>query len=158
MAVSAIRDPNRAVQRRTWVIERISWVLLAVFLVWGLAGGTGSGPLATRHLANDVVSLSYDRFARRGAATEMVLAWKAGSNAELVVSLDSAFVDVMRIDLSGRGITPMRSANRVLMRIPTAGRDGSLMFDVQPLRDGRQKSSVQIDGVEIGVISMFVFP
>jgi len=158
MAASAIFDPNRRVQRRTWVIERISWVLLAAFLLWGLAGGTGAGPLASRHLENDVVSLSYDGFARRGAATEMVLTWKKTANAELVVSLDSAFIDAVRIDFSGRGITPVRSGNRVVLRIPTAGGDGSLMFDAHPLRDGRQTSSLQVDGVEVGRISMFVFP
>jgi hypothetical protein len=132
--------------------------LLAAFLLWGLAGGTGTGFLASRRLENDTVSLSYDRFARRGAATEMVLAWKNAPNADLVVSLDSDFVDVMRVDFTGRGITPMRSGNRVVLRIPTAGRDGRLMFDAHPLRDGRQTSSLQVDGVEVGRISMFVFP
>lgn len=158
MAASAIFDPNRRVQRRTWVIERISWVLLAAFLLWGLAGGTGTGPLASRQLDSDIVSLSYDRFARRGAATEMILTWKKTPSAELAVSLDSAFVDAVRIDFSARGITPVRSGNRVLLRIPTAGADGSLMFDAHPLRDGRQTSSLQVDGVEVGLISIFVFP
>lgn len=158
MAVSEIPDPNRAIQRRTWFVERASWILLAAFLVWGLAGGTGTGPLASRHLESEVISLSYDRFARRGAATEMVLAWKKTASAEIVVSMDSAFIDVMRVDFSGRGIVPMRSGNRVLLRIPTAGSDGSLVFDAHPLRDGRQTSSLQVDGVEIGRISMFVFP
>ncbi len=158
MAVSEAPDPNRAIQRRTWIIERTSWVLLAAFLIWGLAGGTGTGPLASRHLESDVVSLSYDRFARRGAATEMVLTWKMPPKPELVVSLDSAFVDAVRIDFSGRGITPVRSGNRVLLHIPTADSAGRLMFDAHPLRDGRQISSLQVDGVEIGRISMFVFP
>lgn len=158
MAAPGIVDPNRAIQRRTWIVERTGWVLLAAFLLWGLAGGTGTGMLASRHLASDTVSLSYDRFGRRGAATEMVLAWKKTPNDQIVVSLDSAFIDVMRVDFSSRGITPMRSGNRVVLRIPTAGAEGSLKFDAHPLRDGSHKSSLQVDGVDVGLILIFVFP
>lgn len=158
MAAAAIPDPNRHTQRRIWVLERVSWALLAAFLIWGLAGGAGSGLLASQRLDGEHASLSYDRFARRGAATEMILTWKSASQAELVVSLDSAFIDAMRIDFSGRGVIPIRSNNRILLRILTAGRDGSLTFDAHPLRAGRKTTSVQIDDVEIGQVSMLVFP
>jgi len=158
MTGSTIPDPNRRTQQRIWKVERVSWALLAAFLIWGLAGGAGSGPLASQRIDGEHVSLSYDRFARRGAATEMVLTWKNASQAELVVSLDSAFIDAMRIDFSGRGVIPIRSDNRILLRIPTAGRDGSLTFDAHPLRAGRKTTSLQIDGVELGQVSMLVFP
>jgi hypothetical protein len=158
MSASAIPDPNRRTQQRIWVVARVSWALLAVFLLWGLAGGAGTGLLASQRLESEKVSLSYDRFARRGAATEMTLTWKDAPQPELVVSLDSAFVDAMRIDFAGRGVIPTRSDNRILLRISTAGSGGSLRFEAHPLRAGRKTTSLQIDGVEIGRISMLVFP
>lgn len=88
----------------------------------------------------------------------MLLAWKNAPQREIMVSLDSAFADVMRIDFSGRGIIPVRADDRILLRIPTASGDGSLMFDAYPLRAGRKTTSLQIDGVEIGRVSMLVFP
>lgn len=158
MTATTIPDPDRHTQRRIWVVERVSWALLAAFLIWGLAGGAGNGLLASQRLEGEHASLSYDRFARRGAATEMVLTWKSASQAELVVSLDSTFIDAMRIDFPGRGVIPIRSHDRVLLRIPTAGRDGSLTFDAHPLRAGRKTALLQVDGVEIGRVSMLVFP
>lgn len=158
MTIATIPDPNRRTQQRIWFVERLSWGLLAAFLIWGLAGGAGAGPLASQRIEGEHVSLSYDRFARRGAATEMILSWKSAAQPELVVSLDSAFVDAMQVDFSGRGITPIRSDNRVILRIPTASGDGSLLFDAHPLRAGRATTSLQIDRVEIGRISMLVFP
>lgn len=158
MTASSTVDPNRRAQERIWAVARVSWVLLAMFLLWGLAGGAGTGLLASQRLESAGVSLSYDRFARHGAAMEMVLAWKNAPQPELVVSLDSGFFDVMRIDFSGRGIMPTRSDNRVVLRIPTASREGNLTFDAYPLRAGRKTTSVLIDGVDIGRISILVFP
>jgi len=158
MTEATIPDPNRRIQQRIWFVARASWVLLAVFLLWGLAGGAGTGLLASQRLEGERVSLSYDRFARRGAATEMILTWKRAPQPELIVSLDSAFVDAMRVDFAGRGIVPTRSGDRIVLRIPTASREGSLMFDAHPLRAGRKTTSLQIDGVDIGQVSMLVFP
>lgn len=55
-----------AFQRRSWTIERVAWVAMALLVVAGLFGLFGGGPLGQRTLYAGGIELRHDAFARLG--------------------------------------------------------------------------------------------
>lgn len=82
----------------TWRRERIGWAVLAVFLVAGVIGIFGAGPLSRTKISSGAVHLEYDRFVRTSAPTvlEVVVPSEPGGG-EAVVSLDHAYLDRVRL-------------------------------------------------------------
>ncbi len=83
-------------QRRSWTVQRIGWVAMALVLLAALAGLTGSGPLsqATAGAAGDPLRVAYPRFARHRAPTtlEVHLAPGAGQGGTVRVWVNAAYL------------------------------------------------------------------
>jgi hypothetical protein len=53
-------------QQRSWVVQRIGWVVIALVIIAALLGLFGAGPLSQATVGNegDALRLAYDRFER----------------------------------------------------------------------------------------------
>lgn len=62
-------------QRREWVVERIAWVLIALFLVAAVLGVFGGGPLSHTTSADDegTFEVEYERFIRSMGKAELTI-------------------------------------------------------------------------------------
>lgn len=151
-------DPNRPLQRRFWLVERIGWSILTLIIVWAIAGGAGGGMLADAQLHGEGVELHYERFARHGAGTQIEFRWHAAPRGELSLALDATFVDRMEIDFISHGLQPVRSADAVVFRLVDPPRSGSLLLKAHPQKVGSVATQVQVNGAPLGHIRIFVFP
>ena len=62
-------------QRRSWVMQRVGWGLMALFLATGPTGAFGVGPLSSTSAIREDLKVSYERFPR--AATDNARARRA---------------------------------------------------------------------------------
>jgi hypothetical protein len=100
-------EEQPAFQSTVWRLQRIAWVVLAVFLVLsclGLSGG--GGVLARASVGDDQVRIDYPRILRRESANEIVITVSAAS-PETVLLFDATFHDSFAIG----AITPVPASS-----------------------------------------------
>jgi hypothetical protein len=86
-------------ERRQFVLQRIGWGLMAVFLVLALLGFFGSGPVsrAIARSEGGAITIEYDRFIRRESAAYVRARVREGER----IRVDRAYLeyaDLERID------------------------------------------------------------
>jgi hypothetical protein len=74
-------------ERKWWTVQRISFYVLLVFVIAGLLGVFGRGPLSMNSASSDGISIEYDRFARYR------------TSSVLKVSIDRGYVQDGRVSL-----------------------------------------------------------
>jgi hypothetical protein len=83
------------VQRKTWVVQRLGWVSMALIILTALVGMFGSGPLARTEVQDDrqTFRLSYDRFGRyeAEAVLQIALTPEATTNGRVTVEVDQTY-------------------------------------------------------------------
>jgi hypothetical protein len=80
-------------QERSWLIRRGGWVLLAIFILLALAGVFSKGILSIAKAEREGVALSvdYERFQRRDAATHFTIRLPKQTEDEIWLRLGPAF-------------------------------------------------------------------
>lgn len=138
--------------QRGWIAQRAGWAALAAFVVAGAAGLFGSGPLSSGRIVDDRLSVDYERFVRRDAASDLVFRiaeapgraelwlggeWLEGANVESIAPAPVAQrIEADRVvfafDVAGPATITLRYRPTVVGRL--AGRAGlaggtALSFD-----------------------------
>lgn len=87
-----IRQDQRF-QQREWRLERIGWTLIALFVLAGLLGLLGPGPLswATARSDGGLVEVEYQRFTH----------WVADDTVEIRVAPDAVGAGAFEVTLTG---------------------------------------------------------
>lgn len=57
-------EDDISLHRKGWIIQRIGWVLMFVFLIAALLGLFGEGPLSRKKIKAGNITLEYERFCR----------------------------------------------------------------------------------------------
>jgi len=60
-------------QRVSWIAHRVGWFVMLLLVIGALAGLFGRGPLSNAHVANQSLAVTYDRFLRLQAPSEVVV-------------------------------------------------------------------------------------
>jgi hypothetical protein len=89
-------------QRRSWRVQRVGWVLMALLVLAGLAGLLGSGPLSHAKAVHEdgVMAVEYQRFARWMAPTQIKVHFgpQAVRDGEVRIWLDRRYVEKTKIE------------------------------------------------------------
>lgn len=90
-------DEHFRFQRRTWIVERVGWVVLIAISLVALTGlfGTG-GPLESGLVTGKTLSIDYQRFERRTRLARFIFRFSGGS-AEHTLHLNDAFRNTYEI-------------------------------------------------------------
>lgn len=94
-------DQDLAFQRRSWVVQRVGWGLMALVVLAAVAGLLGSGPLSNaRAEVPGLMTLEYHRFARLDTGETLRLSLRPAATAGDTVrlSLTQAFLGAVRIE------------------------------------------------------------
>src|SRR5690348_588021 len=80
-------------QNAAWMIERVSWVLLALVPLAALAGVFSHGPLSDRTIqaSNSAFSIDYERFQRVTVQARFVMRIPSADTGEIRLQLSRAF-------------------------------------------------------------------
>src|SRR5688572_30405360 len=95
-------DEDMEFEKKNWRVERISWVLLGLFILAGLAGLFGTGPLSYRTAGNraDDLWIEYPRISRNDSPEELRvhLGSGAGAGSQVRLALDRRYVESFQIE------------------------------------------------------------
>ncbi|HEX7080192.1 MAG TPA: hypothetical protein VF329_04190 [Gammaproteobacteria bacterium] len=151
-------------QRRTWIVERFGWAVLALIVVAAILGLFGKGLLghAEATAADGTLTVEYYRFWRMqspmmvGVAAQTV---PTGDRAR--IWMDRAYVESVQVDR----ITPEpesveAAADRLIyvFALAHAGEPLRATFEVEPQRPWRVRGRVGVEGGEMVMFSQFVYP
>jgi hypothetical protein len=78
-------------QRRSWVVERGGWVLLALIAVAGLTGVLGNGPASWGHTRAGSLDVTYERFQRATRVSAFVFRARPDTDGDLKLRLSPPF-------------------------------------------------------------------
>lgn len=153
-------EADQEFHRREWLIERIGWLGVAIFLVLAFAGLFGGGPLSHARAGNAEGSIEYERFVRSGTSTDLVITPAHADPSGLHrVEITADYLEAFRIER----ITPQPTATRMagphlVYEFAAAAPGAAISFQVHPERLWRHTAVVKIDGGAPLEISQLTYP
>jgi hypothetical protein len=152
-------DADHRFHRSEWRIQRIGWVLVALFLALAGAGLFGNGPLSHAHADNGTGRLDYERFTRYGLSTDLLVTPASSTHGVTRVEISGDYLEAVRVE----HITPEPAAVRlagpnVIYEFASAAPGASISFHVSPQRLWRHSATVTIDGGAPLEISQLTYP
>jgi hypothetical protein len=149
-------------QRRTWLAERIGWIVLAALLVAGLAGVFFHGRLS-RTIAKAIdesIAVEYERFAHKTAVTHFVIRTSPPLPDQVLVRLGPSFASMHDVD--SMEPRPIRSSGgsyglEFVFARSSAG-DLGVHIAARPKRFGFMSLHVEVEGRGAVNIAQFVYP
>lgn len=143
-SLEVAEDP--AFQHRSWRIQRIGWLVMALLVLGALGGVFGAGPLSRATEESAELSVEYPRFARLQAPVRLTLRFpaQAARNGEVRLWLERRYVEKAKLE---RVVPQPReveaSPERLTYVFAVAGGEGlaaatfHLEFDTFGLVEGR---------------------
>jgi len=136
-------------QRRSWIIQRVAWVLLGGILAFALAGGLGQGALSRARAATPDGGLEarYHRIWRVNDPQDVELLLKATRPGPVSLLLDADFLS--RISLQRISPDPTQTVTgpegqRLFFAASGTG-PALIRLRVIPLRAGRVRAQLSAD-------------
>lgn len=170
---SKVRDPvpretvqvaeDMAFQKRTWAVERIAWVVMALLLVAALLGLFSVGPLSrTQAGSPEALRVNYERFQRYQAPSTMRLDLGPAAIAagEASIHLGKALVEAVQIEQirpEPREAAAVGGGLRLVFDV-VPEQPASIYFQIRPQKIGFIDGSIGLpDGTTVD-IGQFVYP
>lgn len=103
-------EQDEAFQRREWRFERLGWAVLTLFVVAGLIGALGKGPVAWATASSDdgVLTVEHNRVTRLLADDEVTLSFGPDAVQDGTVTVEVTGSWYAQVEL--RSITPQPDA------------------------------------------------
>lgn len=144
-------DQDLGFQRRSWVVQRTGWAVMALLVAAALAGLFGSGPLSRRIArAPGAFEVEYQHFTRYEDPELLTLRLEPAVTAVPLVrlSINMEFLDHARIE----SVLPAperveAAAGRVVyaFRVAEPGRPFPVVFNMRPQRVGRAAARLRVE-------------
>ena len=158
-------EADLGVQRRTWRIQRIGWVVFAVLVVAALAGLFGSGPLSKTEAGSQTSGLrvEYERFARLHAPTDLVIRAnrRLARNDELAIVLSGDALDGLELQSTmpppdGTAVVP----DAVVLHFRTDRQPGELkiVLHAKPRQVGLLNAQIAVRDGPAHAIRQWIYP
>ncbi|MBV9211719.1 MAG: hypothetical protein JOZ52_13855 [Acidobacteria bacterium] len=157
---------DRGFEKLTWLVQRVSWVLLLLAAVGALLGLFGQGVLSDRVAGdkNSALWIEYSRFARMQAETATLRAHfgaGAGTGGQVRFNLSRDYVEAMQVlSISPEPEAIEAAADHLtyIFRVPDSAQATTVTFHFEPERMGRLHARAAIDGGQALELSQFVYP
>jgi hypothetical protein len=158
-------EADLGVQRRTWRIQRIGWVIFAVLVIAALAGLFGSGPLSNAEAGSEASGLriEYERFARLHAPTDLIIRVdrRLAGNDEVAIGLSGDIIEGLELPSTmpppdGAAVAP----DAVVLRFRADRQPGELkiVLHAKPRQMGALDARVAVRGGPSHAIRQWIYP
>lgn len=158
-------DEDLGFIRRMWIVERVGWTMLSLFLAAALLGAFGTGLFSEVKAGppDGAYTATYGRFERMQApvTVRVSLKPKAASAREVVVWISSEYLSAMTVN----GVTPrpervLLGAGRVLFVFPqdNGPHGAEVRFNVEADSPGTVAGELGVGEAAAVPIRQFFYP
>ena len=149
-------DDNINLHITGWILQRIGWGLMFIFLVCAALGLFGQGVLSRAQISHAGITIKYERFFRREAKMELEIISTRSMNG-LQVVLPPDFTRNFEVE----GILPQPAEQKisegsVVMSFAAQGA-GEIAFFLKPRQAGNSTATIKINETDFK-ISQFIYP
>lgn len=156
-------------EERWWKVERIGWGVMLLFVLAGLSGVFGRGPLsrATAEAPDGSMRVEYERFARNHTPGMLAVTLRGAALVppRATVWLSRELTDalpVSRVVPQPVSTTPRADGTLYTFDVPAATDSATVHFAVEPATPWRKRGQVRAgDGATAGAavtLPVFVYP
>jgi hypothetical protein len=147
-------------QRRSWIVERAGWVVLALIALAGLSGVLGNGPASWAHAGAGPLTVSYQRFQRATRVSDFTFDVARVAGNDLTLKLGPSFQ--RDFELTSIQPPPLRSRadpdGFELTFAANAGARSRIVIWAHSRRYGRQTITATANGGPPVSFWLFVYP
>lgn len=139
-----------------WVIQRIGWALMFIFVLCAALGLFGNGLLSHRSVHKDGTSVFYERYGRHQSNTRIEIDANA-HNGKIQIVLSGNFTESYKIEriVPEPAEQKMQAGSKVY--VFTAEGQGHVTFFVSALKWGTITSTLGINGTDFNLES-YIYP
>ena len=143
-------------ERREWVVQRVAWAAMALFVATAASGLLGAGPLARAEARGAGFDVAYPRFARQEATDELTVRLAPGIPAEVWLARELlGSHEIEEVTPRPDSVTPR--ADRLVHRWASAG-PAEVVFRLRPVRPGRHPIRLGVAGGGEVELHQLVYP
>jgi hypothetical protein len=129
--------------------------ILSLFILAGLAGVFGRGPLSRGSASFAGGRVEWERFARRQTPGELSVTFQPAPAASRELTLDRPFLDAFKVTaIEPRALSERATAAGADYRLPVGADGGRVTIAVEPSRAGLTRGSLRIDQARIPVTAL----
>ncbi|MEK0361807.1 hypothetical protein [Pseudomonas sp. CBC3] len=148
-------------QTRLWTLERFGWIALCGLVAITLLGVFGAGPLSQTEArtANGDLLITYERFERNGAASQLQIEARAGSDGQVWLSVDGALLERFTIEgIHPQPITAESFGNGMRVQLQPDAQGWAIVYlSLRPDGIGLARSVAQLNGQSV-TLTQFIYP
>jgi hypothetical protein len=156
-------DQDLDFQRKEWIVNRWCWIVIILFMLAGLLGVFGEGPLSDTTARDGAVTVQYGRFERLLASTQIQVRvdLPPDQNGEQRVRVDQSLLDYYTIqhiipepdseELSPDHIT-------LVYRAPQGGGPVNVTLNLQANKVGMARGKIGAETGPLLPVSQFIYP
>jgi hypothetical protein len=151
---------NMRFQRRSWMVERAGWLVLAAIATVGLTGVLGNGPASWARTSAGSLTVTYERFQRATRVSAFVFQVTSAPGRDLTLHLNSPF----QRNFEFASIQPPPRQTRTgpdgieLTFAAQAGAASRIVIWAHSRRYGLSRIAAAADGGPTAVVWVFVYP
>jgi hypothetical protein len=141
---------------RSWIIQRIGWVLLLLFVLFAALGVFGTGILSNVHKQSGEYSVDYERFGRFQMPQEIKIN-APSKNGKVVITIPQSFLDNYEIPSSIPQPTRQDFDNTYLILEYPSNGPAHIMFEIEAEKTGNHTAEIIINE-QVFTFSQFIYP
>jgi hypothetical protein len=152
-----------AFQEKTWRVQRVGWVVMALLVAAALAGVFARGPLSRAEAQGQGLRIEYQRFERYQAPSEINvrLTPEAVVDGSVAIVLDSDYakrVPLERIDPEPERSAPTAGGHILYFPVPRDAQPGTVILQIRPQRVGLVHGRIGVAGAAPVSFTQLVWP
>jgi hypothetical protein len=146
-------DEDLEFQRKSWTVQRVGWVVMALFVIAAAAGLLGSGPLS--HATADVpgvMAVEYQRFARLETSETLTIRLEPAAipAGTVRLSVNREFLDASKVASVLPAPRRVESAAGRLVFVFAVAEPRTPMvvtFSIEPQEIGRSQGIIGLESI-----------
>jgi len=148
-------------QARLWKLERFGWIALCGLVVITLLGVFGTGPLSQTEARapNGDLLINYEHFERNGAASQMQIKARAGSDGQVWLSIDGALLERFTIEsIHPQPVSAESFGSGMRLQLQPDAQGWAVAYlSLRPGGIGLARSVAQLNGQSV-TLTQFIYP
>lgn len=152
---------DEAFENRWAIAQKIAWGVVSFFVLLGVTGVLGKGPLSKSSLAlGDDAVLEYDRVLRHQAPAQLVIRLRNTTPADTRIWLARALFEQAQVSrITPRPNREIVAPDGITYEFSMAGAGaGVVVFDIVPAHAGKLAISLGVGGRQPTPVSSIILP